>query len=282
MLFRSQGVVRLAMGIAVRKGVEYATIVRNGDGDPARNYSSTNFLWTSTGIIGANGRNERSRSAPDAYYGLDPRELVGYSEDGGKSWALPGGQYGRQGRRNFLPTYVQEYADGLVSGQPYYYAAAASDAERTMVFRNIRRPWVVRELGAFTLRHGAGTLTLTVDGERRAQVGVSGAGMLRAAIAPVTVRPGQTASVTATGLTLQNVVADGAWGRLLGMYQPAMPWQIAGGRDATAAAPVYALPAYGATAQRWVQRKATRCKGKKKSRCKAKKRRAAAQRAGRA
>ena len=238
-----QGVVRLAMGIDVARGTEYATVIRNTDPSPAANYTSTNFLYTKTGILGANGRNERSALAPDAYYGLDPRELVGYSHDGGHSWALPGGPYGAPGGRSFLPTYLQEYAGGQIAGQPYYYAAAGSTADRTMLFANFHRPWTIRELGAYTRTAGSGTLTLTVDGHQVASATVSGAGMLRAAISPVTVSPGQTVRVTASGLTIQNIVADTAWGRLMGLHLASTPWKVEGEPNFSQAAPVYALPA---------------------------------------
>jgi hypothetical protein len=240
-----RGVVRLAMGLPVVRGQEYATAIRNTDRAPARNFTSANFLYTSTGVLGANGRNERSAEAPDAYYGLDPRELVGYSKDGGRSWALPGGPYGNPSGRSFLPTYVQEYADGRLGGQPYYYAAAPSAARRTMVFDNITRPWTIRALGAFSRRAGKGTLTLAVDGAVRAQVPVSGAGMLRSSILPTTVSPGATVTVTASGLPIQNVVADTAWGRLLGMNGSTALWRLQGEPNFSHAAPVYALPACG-------------------------------------
>jgi hypothetical protein len=245
-----QGIVRLAMRLAVRRGEEYATVIANGDPEPARNYSSTNFLYTSSGLLGANARNERSPLATDSYYGLDPRELVGFSKDGGRSWALPGGSYGGLGGRSFLPTYLQEYADGQITGQPYYYSSpGASGADRTMVFQNIRRSWTISELGAYTARAGRGTLTLTVDGRKRARVSVAGQGMLRAAIVPVTVSPGQIVRVTASGLTILNVVADTAWGRLLGLHLASKPWYVEGEPNFTHAAPVYALPAYDASDQ---------------------------------
>jgi hypothetical protein len=244
-----QGIVRVALGIPVTRGVEYATVLRNTDPAAGANYTSPNFLYTDSGIRGANGRNERSALAPDAYYGLDPRELVGYSRDGGRSWMLPGGPYGTQPlNRNFLPTYLQEYSDGQVTGQPYYYTAAPSSAPRTMVFQNVRKPWTIRELGAFTPKAGAGTLTLTVDGQKRAAVPVSGSGMLRAAIAPVSVAPGQVVRVTASGLTIANIVADTAWGRLMGLHLGTTMWRVEGEPNFSHAAPVYALPAYGATA----------------------------------
>ncbi|MEA2398391.1 MAG: hypothetical protein QOK25_1947, partial [Thermoleophilaceae bacterium] len=242
-----QGIVRVPMDVPVTQGVEYATIVRNSDPAPDRNFTSVNFLYTKTGILGANGRNERSPLAPDAYYGLDPRELVGYSSDAGRSWALPGGQYGLPGGRNFLPTYIQEYSDGTVSGQPYYYAVDASTATRTMVFRKRSSPWRITSLGAFTAKPGSGTLTLTVDGTERARVNVSGAGMLRASIAPLTVAPGQVVKVSSNGLPIQNIVADTAWGRLMGLHLATSPWTVEGEPNFSQAAPVYALPAYGAS-----------------------------------
>jgi hypothetical protein len=238
-----EGVVRVPMGIRVDRGAEYATIVRNTDPVPSKNWSSTNHLWTATGIVGANGRNERSPAAADAYYGLDPRELVGYSKDGGKTWALPGGQYGHPRGRNFLPTYIQEFADGVLAGQPYYSSVPPSGANRTMVFRNIRRPWRITALGAFTLDPGSGTLTLTVAGRERATVAVKGRGMLRAAIDPVTVAPRQIVKVTARGLRIRNIVADTAWARLMGMHLPTSPWYVEGEPNFTHAAPVYPLPA---------------------------------------
>lgn len=240
-----QGIVRVPLRIAVARGDEYATVVTNDDRDPAHNYSSLNFLYTSSGILGANGRNERSPLAPDAYYGLDPRELVGYSVDGGRTWSLPGGPYGKAaGGRSFLPTYLQEYEGGAIAGQPYYYASAASTAARTMAFGNVRHTWTIRELGAYTPRQGSGSLTLTVDGVVRATAAVAGGGMLRAAIDPVIVEPGQTVRVTARGLAIQDVVADTAWGRLVGLHLASKPWSVEGEPNFSHAAPVYPLPAY--------------------------------------
>ena len=238
-----QGVARLLMRLRVREGEERATVIRNGDPAPSENFTSVNFLFTETGIVGANGRNERSPNARDSLYGLDPRELVGYSTDGGRTWALPGGEYGNPGGRNFLPTYIQEFSDRRVAGQPYYYAAAPTRKARTMVFAPARERWVVRGLGAYTALAGSGELVLEVDGDERARVKVSGRGMLRAPIDPVEVAPGRTVRVTATGLSLGDLAADTDWGRLMGMHTPANRWRIEGEPNFSRAAPVYPLPA---------------------------------------
>lgn len=237
-----QGVVRVPMALRVREGEELATVIRNTDPMPSENFTSVNFLYSDHGVLGANGRNERSATAGDAFYGLDPRELVGYSDDGGRTWALPGGQYGRPSKRNFLPAYIQEYADGRVTGQPYYYARPPSRADRTMAFAPLPRRWVIRGLGAYTPRRSAGALVLRVDGHERAHAKVSGLGMLRVGIDPVTVDPGQRVSVSATGLTLADLAADTTWGRLLGMHTPSSPWRIEGESNFSQAAPIYPLP----------------------------------------
>lgn len=257
-----QGIVRLAMNIDVTRGTEYATIVRNTASNASTNFTSENFLYASSGIAGANGRNERSPDAGDAYYGLDPRELVGYSSDGGATWSLPGGQYGQPGGRSFLPTYIQEYASGLFTGQPYYYATSPV-ATRTMVFDHITSPWTIRALGAYTPTAGAGDLSLFIDGQlvTRADVATTRPAMLRASITPVTVQPGQTVKVQATGILIQSVVADTAWGRLIGMHLSSQPWHIDGGTNFSAAAPVYALPAYGQGATLTAARHRTRQTG---------------------
>lgn len=240
-----QGVVRLAMGLPVVQGQEYATVIRNADAAPARNFTSVNFLYSRAGIVGANGRNERSPAAQDTYYGLDPRELVGYSRNGGRSWSLPGGPYGQPGGRNFLPTYLQQYADGTVEGQPYYRADGASTASRTMVFGNVKQPWTIRALGAVLARPGTGYLTLAVGSAVRARALVSGTRVVRASISPVVVRPGETVKVTATGLTIQDVAADTAWGLLAGMNLPSAPWRVQDDPNFSHAVPIYALPACG-------------------------------------
>ena len=239
-----QGVVRLPMRLHVERGAEYATVVHNDDPQASTNYTSVNFLFMVTGLLGANARNERSAAAPDAYYGLDPRELVGYSADGGRTWQLPGGPYGTPPlHRNFLPTYLQAYDGGPVVGQPYYYTGPYSKADRTMTFQSRGGDWTIRGLGVFIAYPSEGTLTLTVEGRRRARVRVAGKGLRRVPIAPVSVPVGRTATVTASGLWIRNIVADTVWGRLMRLDKPDAPWRLEDSDNFSAAAPVYPLPA---------------------------------------
>ena len=224
------------LNIAVTAGREYATIVRNTDPSPAPNWFSSNFLYTPSPLTGANGRNP---AAADAFYGLDPRELVGYSRDGGATWALPGGQYAG----GFLPTYIQAYADGTRDGQPYYWADSVS-APQTMVYPKVPVSWKITHLGAYARAAGTTTLRLFVNGAQRASATVSGSGMLRAQIAPVTAPAGSTVTVTTSGgITLSRLHSDGAWKSVMGLG-PSFRWYDAANPTGDAAVTVYPLPMY--------------------------------------
>jgi hypothetical protein len=230
--------------VAVAKGQELATVVSNLDPNPVANYFSINFLYNKNGLVGANSRNERNPAALDTYYGLDPRELVGYSTTAGATWSLPGGPYGVNGGKAFVPTYIAEYADGSHSGQPYYYSVAVSGTQ-TMVYPNVPVPWTITELGAYTSGPGTGTVSLIVDGVVKATATLDGSGMLRASILPVLVAPGSTVKVsttlTAGGLNLRRLQADTVWSTIMGLG-PNTSYYLEG--DPTRAVPLYALPRY--------------------------------------
>lgn len=249
----ASGSVAVPLDVKVRKGDEFATVVRNADPDPRANYFSVNFLYQAGGVLGANGRNERSPHAKDVYYGLDPRELVGFSADGGRHWQLPiaGAPY--------LPTYVEAFADGRRLGQPYLYPNCPCPGDVTgtvtMVFPRAPKGWTIRALGAYTLPPGGqATVDLLVDGSVARSASLAGIGMLRASIDPLTVPAGATVAVRTTagadGLALQRIDADTPW-----KYGPALrlgrswKWYFAegtgGGDAANAAVTVYPLPFYG-------------------------------------
>ena len=230
----------ISLNLSVRAGEEYATIVRNVDPNPGANYFSSNFLYTASPLVGANGRNERNRAARDGFYSLDPRELVGYSRDAGASWALPGGQY----RGGFLPTYIQSYSDNVRQGQPYYWAEAVS-GRQAMVYPKIPAAWRITHLGVWARSRGSTRLSLLVDGVQKASVSVRGSGMLRAPIPPVSAPKGSTVTVTTSGgLTLSRLHADSAWQKLLGLG-PNFRWYDAASPTSDAAVTVFPLPMYG-------------------------------------
>ena len=250
----SSGSVAVRMGFQVTKGQEFATVIRNAAPNPRQDYFSVNFLYNAGGVLGANGRNERSAAAKDVYYGLDPRELVGFSYNGGRTWELP------YGRRRHLPTYLQVYADGYRDGQPYHYPTCpcpgAMSGTVTMVFPRVPVPWTIRQLGAFTLPPGGSArVELLVNETVVRSATLAGTGMLRAAIEPIEVQPGATVSVRTTagsdGLALQRIDADTNWkfGPVLTLG-PSWRWYfleaLGPGAADRSAVTVYPLPFYGA------------------------------------
>jgi hypothetical protein len=236
------GSVALPLHLDVRAGQELATVIRNAAANPGRDYFSPNFLHAEDGLVGANGRNERRRTARDAYYGLDPRELVGYSTDGGASWQLPGAPYGARGGRAFIPTYVQQYADGRFVGQFYYWSRPASGPV-TMVYPDVAAEWLITHVGAFT-RGGRAEVVLMVDGERRASARLAGRGFVTARIPPLSVPEGSTVTLTTIagkrGLAFSRQYADAVWARLVGLGEH-FRWYLHG--EPRTAVPLYPLPA---------------------------------------
>lgn len=245
----TDGSVPIPLGFKTTRGREYATVVRNMDPDPLHNYFSLNSLYDGSGIAGANGRNTRSPKAKDVYYGLDPRELVVLSRDGGRSW--------RYGDIQELPTYVQRFSDGFRGGQPYLYPTCPCpgtiSGTATMVFPRVPRFWTIRELGAYTVADGEAKVDLIIDGLVVRSADLKGKGMLRASIEPVTAEPGSTVKVQTQagdgGLALQRIDADTPWklgpvftlGRHSRFYYLE---QQGGGAAAQAAVTVYPLPMY--------------------------------------
>jgi hypothetical protein len=244
------GSVAVELGFKTRRGDEFATVIRNIDDDPLENYFSVNFLHDEEAVLaGANGRNTRSPKARDVFYGLDPREIVTTSSDGGRSWHFRNLRY--------LPTYVQRYSDGFRDGQPYLYTTCpcpgAIHGTATMVFPRVPRAWTIRQLGAFTAGPGEARVDLLVNDTVVRSATLAGKGMLRKAIEPITVARGATVMVRTEagedGLAIQRIDADTAWKhgpvlRLGRRYRFYYREAQGGGAASEAAVTVYPLPMY--------------------------------------
>lgn len=235
------GSVVVRLGIYVRKGEEFATVIRNAARTPSSDFFSVNFLYAKSGVLGANGRNERHAAAADRYYGLDARELVGYSRDGGATWRLPGGPYGPHGGKAFLPTYVLQFAGGGSDGQFYYYSRPVHGTVQ-MVYPLAPRT-TITHIAAYTSDPGGATVVLAVDGKRRAATRLSGEGFVVRPIPPVTVRRGATVTLTTMagpgGLALSQEFADARWVRLIGLGR-GHNWYLES--DPETAVPLFPLP----------------------------------------
>jgi hypothetical protein len=244
----SGGSIALTMGFGVEAGQEFATIIQNAAPDPSRDYFSANFLFARRGLVGANARNERESEARDARYGLDPRELVGFSRDGGVSWRLPGGPYGPNGGRAFLPTYVQEFANGAREGQVYYWGRPISGTV-AMIYHARSRPWTITRIGASSAG-GSAEVVLTVDDVPRATATLSGTGFVSAKINPVVVPSGSSVKLTTTtgegGLLLRQLFADAVWARLAGLGAGS-DWYLE--QDPETAVPLYPLPFFASVSR---------------------------------
>jgi hypothetical protein len=242
------GSLALTMGFGVREGQEFATIIQNAAPDPRRDYFSPNFLFVRRGLVGANARNERKSQAPDARYGLDSRELVGFSRDGGRSWRLPGGPYGPKGGRAFIPTYVQEFADGVAAGQFYYWSRPITGTV-TMIYRARARPWTITRIGASSAG-GTAQVALAIDDVPRATATLSGTGFVWAEITPVVVAAGSKVELTTTagdgGLLLRQLFADAIWARLTGLGTGS-GWYLEQAPET--AVPLYPLPFFASVSR---------------------------------
>jgi hypothetical protein len=208
--------IALPLDIPVRAGDELATVVRNAHQRPQENYFSTNHLYVPATAAGASGEDVREvdSAAPAGWPELDPREAVGYSDDGGATWELPGGPYGESEGRVFLPTYIVRYSDGRSSGQPYYYALP-SRGEVTMSYPPRGRAWAAVAIQANTTGPGAATAVLLVDGRARAQARLAGPGIARARIDPVRIAADAQVTIRVltgpAGLSLPTLFADRVW-----------------------------------------------------------------------
>lgn len=236
------GQIELSAGFAVTKGQEFWLIVRNSDSSPTVNWASTNFLFTGFDLAmeGANGRNERNAGATDVFYGLDPRETTAWSTDGGTTWAVPGGPYGANSGKSFLPTYIQEYSDGVRVGQPYYYSLAAPDGISRMFYPGFRGT-SINGIQTWNSTSGSVRCVLYVNGVVRADVTLTGRGARRASFAAVAVPVGAQVRIdaTQTGGVLRKLYADANWAGKMGLGT-SYKWYLEG--DPVRSVPVYPLP----------------------------------------
>ncbi len=209
--------IGLHLGIAVTRGAEYTTVFQNVDPRPSVNYASLNFLYNASGLQGAQGRDTTSPTASDELYGLDPREAVGGDYD--DHWYIPGNNYGAFAK--FLPTYVQQYADGHTAGQPYYTAASLPSDTRVDQRYVVSSSETIGSLGAFITATDRLTATVLVNGVPRQSVALSGNRdqFVSAQLAtPIAVSPGTVVDITTTthvSGALKAMYADDVFSRLM-------------------------------------------------------------------
>lgn len=203
-------------GVRLRADTMYAVVIRNVHGDPARNYFSINSPTMKESEVGPNGYNNLDRDMPGAVGGLDPREAVTWSTDGGTSWV-----WGRQVGQGYytgsaasddgtrLPFYGWTSAAGNVrpsSNQPYNNYWQTCTGCRLTLHRPPRAVTLTRAGGYAPVGSQVGTVT--VRNLRTGQVGRTtslGTGLVRGALRPrVRVEKGDTYAIAASGTVYKN------------------------------------------------------------------------------
>jgi hypothetical protein len=198
-------------GVQVPAGVPYFVTYQNVHPNPRANFVSLNSPVVSETAAGPNGRNTLDPDAPGAIAGLDPREAVAWSTDGGLSWGWGrqvgagsvAGDYSGSGDDGVrLPWYAwQETSNGpLRSNQPYYaYTARGS---YTLRVKSAPVTTTLTQAGGYAPA-GSSVGVVTVRNVRTGQAGRTaalGTGLVKGALTPaVDVVVGDTYEISNSG-----------------------------------------------------------------------------------
>ena len=198
-------------GAPVPAGVPHFVVYQNVDANPRENFVSMNSPVTSVQAAGPNGRNTLDADAHGAIAGLDPREAVAWSLDGGGRWGwgrqvgagpVPG-DYTMSGDDAVrLPWYGwQQPGSGAVhSNQPFY--AYHESGNYTLRLKSAPHATILTEAGGYG-PEGKAVGVVTVRNLRTGAVGHTdglGSGMVKAALnPPIAVERGDSYEISNTG-----------------------------------------------------------------------------------
>jgi hypothetical protein len=198
-------------GVPVAGGVPYFVTYQNVDSAPRQNFVSMNSPVTSVEAAGPNGRNTLDPDARGAIAGLDPRETVAWSLDGGERWgfgrAVGGGpvpgDYTMSGDDAVrLPWYAWQEpgSRALHANQPYY--AYHETGRYTVRLRSAPRATTLTEAGGYG-PEGSAVGVVTVRNLRTGATGTTarlGSGMASGRLdPPVRVERGDSYEISNTG-----------------------------------------------------------------------------------
>jgi hypothetical protein len=198
-------------GAPVPAGVPHFVVYQNVDSNPRVNFVSMNSPVTSVQAAGPNGRNTLDPDAHGAIAGLDPREAVAWSTDGGDSWGwgrqvgagpVPG-DYTMSGDNAVrLPWYSwQEPGSGAMhANQPFY--GYHESGHYTLRLRSAPQATTLTEAGGYG-PEGKDVGVVTVRNLRTGAVGHTqrlGSGMVKGTLSPpVDVERGDSYEISNTG-----------------------------------------------------------------------------------
>lgn len=198
-------------GARVPAGIPHFVIYQNVDADPRDNFVSLNSPVTSVQAAGPNGRNTLDPNARGAIAGLDPREAVAWSLDGGERWGwgrqvgagpVPGDYTMTGDDAVRLPWYAwqEQGSSAMQSNQPYY--AYQESGRYTLKLKSAPRATTLTEAGGYG-PEGKAVGVVTVRNLRTGAVGQTdrlGSGMVKAALnPPVPVARGDSYEISNTG-----------------------------------------------------------------------------------
>jgi hypothetical protein len=205
-------------GVALEGGTPYWVIYQNVHPNPRMNYISYNSPVVKDSRSGPNGRNNLHAGAPGAIVGLDPREVVGWTWNGGATWKfgrevggggpwIPGDYVGSlttdDGTR--LPWYAWQEtgSTGLRSNQPYMsYPDGSGPSRYTLRVKDSPRRTVLTEAGGYApVGYEVGVVTVrNVGTGETGRTAWLGTGIRRGPLDhAVTVEVGDTYEVTNSG-----------------------------------------------------------------------------------
>ena len=142
-------------GVQLEGGRMYAMTYENVDPSPSSNWFSENSPTVKESVAGPNGVNNTDPNAPGAIAGLDPREAVAWSEDGGNSWV-----WGRHAGEGDTPgAYGGSASSDDGTRLPWYgwQASPTSPPESNQPY------YAYRESGSYTLKVASAPETVTLD-----------------------------------------------------------------------------------------------------------------------
>jgi hypothetical protein len=240
-------------GIPLKANTPYAMVYTNIAGNPSGDFFSENSPTVKESAAGPNGVNTLDANAPNAIAGLDPREAVAWSTNGGSSWV-----WGRRvGEGNTPGAYSGSSSDDDGTRLPWYgwQTSASAKPQSNQPF------YAYTETGSYTLKASAVpkavTLTeaggyapvgeevgvVTVRNTTTGAVGHTaslGSGLAKGALDnPVPVAAGQGYEISNTG-TVSKQEADSFIQSTFGVGKGGWPFQTVG--DGADMAELFALP----------------------------------------
>ncbi|HEX3042791.1 MAG TPA: LamG domain-containing protein [Solirubrobacterales bacterium] len=244
-------------GASVAADTPYFVVYTNIAAKPEFDYVSFNSPVTNAGVAGPNGTNTLNPDATGAIAGLDPREAVAWSTNGGLTWgwgkavgsgSLFGDYEGAGDSAVKLPWYAwQATAESTPeANQPYY--AYTEAGEYTLSVTNGPRAATVTEAGGYAPEGSTvGAVTVTAK-SGSAKTAVLGTGLQKGALgAPVQIAPGETFTISNVdaGAVRKVAKAEGdAFLQKLGLIGSGRPYATAGNEYDRAELFVYPHPLF--------------------------------------